>query len=224
MSVAEHLRIQLDEYDARIRTFIPGYDDMIGAAAAAIGALDPPSPHIVDLGTGTGALAAACLRRRPGARVTAIDEDPAILDLARRRLAEWPGRAVCVHASFVSADLPPCDAVVASLALHHIRTAEAKRELYRRCRGVVGPRGLLVSADCYPASDAALAALERDRWRAHLRCTYTDAETEAFFAAWAQDDVYFCVDEEVAMLRDARFAPDVVWRANAMTVVAARAV
>ena len=75
MSVASHLHIRLEEYDSRIRTFIPGYEDMIAAAAQALAALDVPAPHVVDLGTGTGALAAACLRVRPEARMTAIDAD-----------------------------------------------------------------------------------------------------------------------------------------------------
>ena len=66
MGVASHLHIRLEEYDSRIRTFIPGYEDMIAAAAQALAALDVPAPHVVDLGTGTGALAAACLRVRPG--------------------------------------------------------------------------------------------------------------------------------------------------------------
>ena len=50
MSVATHLGIDLAEYDARIRTFIPHYEEMLDVAASVI---DPKSETIVDLGIGT---------------------------------------------------------------------------------------------------------------------------------------------------------------------------
>src|SRR4026208_979520 len=67
MSVASHLGIRLADYDARIRTFIPDYEEMLGVAAAAIPAR---TRTIVDLGIGTGALSARCLAPAPAARVT----------------------------------------------------------------------------------------------------------------------------------------------------------
>ena len=47
MGVASHLHIQLDEYDARIRTFIPGYEQMLDAGAHALHALATAAPVIV---------------------------------------------------------------------------------------------------------------------------------------------------------------------------------
>lgn len=44
----------------------------------------PPEPMIVDLCTGSGALAIALALGRPGSRVVAVDDDAAALDYARR--------------------------------------------------------------------------------------------------------------------------------------------
>jgi release factor glutamine methyltransferase len=44
----------------------------------------PRSPVVVDLCTGSGALAVALAEALPGARVIAVDDDPAALDYARR--------------------------------------------------------------------------------------------------------------------------------------------
>ena len=85
MGVAAHLGIRLADYDARIRTFIPDYEEMLDVAAAAIPAR---ARTLVDLGIGTGALSARCLRTAPRARVVGIDVDPEILTLAARRLRE----------------------------------------------------------------------------------------------------------------------------------------
>ena len=43
MGVATHLGIKLSEYDARIRTFIPDYEEMLGVAAEVIPAELKPS-------------------------------------------------------------------------------------------------------------------------------------------------------------------------------------
>jgi SAM-dependent methyltransferase len=223
MSVGSHLQIRLDEYDSRIRTFIPGYEQALAAAARALCALDTRTPHIVDLGTGTGALAERCLREVSGARITGIDEDPAILEMARTRLAAAGSLASFVHSSFLDVALPQCDAIVASLALHHVRTADRKRQLFRDCRAALGLRGLLISADCHPSADGSLAAMEMAAWRAHLRLTYSDEATDTYFAAWAREDVYVPLLQELDLLRDAGFMPEVVWRSGVFAVIAARA-
>ena len=201
----------------RIRTFIPGYDAMLDAAADALGG---DERLIVDLGVGTGALAARCLARARRARVLGIDLDEGMLAAAARRLGP---RARLAHGSFVRADLPPCDAIVASLALHHVRTRAAKRRLYARLRGALRRRGRLVVADCYPAADPLLALAQREAWRAHLRRRYGAREASAYFRAWAREDTYVPLDAETALMRDAGLRTEVVWRQGAFAVLACRA-
>lgn len=222
MSVASHLHIRLDEYDARIRTFIPGYEQMLDAGAQALRALATPAPVIVDLGTGTGAFASRCISVRSDAKLVAIDEDAAILDIARQRLTRDGAVASFVQRSFLEASLPRCDAIVASLAFHHVRTVERKQQLYGDCHQSLASDGLLVSVDCFVSSDARLAELEREAWRSHLRRSYSDVETDGYFAAWGMEDVYVPLMQEVAMMRDAGFAPDVVWRMAPFAVIVAR--
>jgi SAM-dependent methyltransferase len=222
MSVGAHLQIRLDEYDSRIRTFVPAYEHLLAEAARAVCLLDTRTPHIVDLGTGTGALAGAALRLIPEARITGIDEDAGMLEMARGRLAAQGAVASFVHNSFLDVALPPCDAIVASLALHHVRTADRKLQLYRDCRSALGARGLLVSADCHPAAEASLAARAHADWREHLRLTYSDEQADTYLVAWANEDVYVPLPHELDLLRDAGFAPEVVWREGAFAVIAAR--
>ena len=220
MAVASHLHIRLEEYDDRIVTFVPGYHALVANAARAVGTLAVASPHIVDLGTGSGALAARCLAECPQARLTAIDEDPEILTLAMARLKDRTA-ATFIQGSFTSVPLPPCDAFVASLSLHHIRAADVKRAFYARCRDALPAGGLLVTADCCPATDERLRTAQFAAWRAHLERTYSEREAAEFLAAWAVEDVYFPLDEERAMLGDAGFTTEVVWREGAMAVVVA---
>jgi SAM-dependent methyltransferase len=215
MSVAHHLGIKLADYDTRIRTFIPDYEEMLDVAAAAIPAR---TRRIVDLGIGTGALSARCLASAPGARVAGIDLDPDILALAARRLRD---RATFATGSFLRAPLPPCDAAVASFALHHVRTRGAKAALYRRIHAALRPGGLLVIVDCQPARVPAVRRAQREAWLAHLRRAYSPARAAAVLASWADEDVYVPLDAELALLERSGFRVEVLWRRGAFAVLRA---
>src|ERR1041384_3107878 len=156
MSVAAHLKIRLEEYDFRIRTFIPGYDEMLERVAGALTALGVARPRVIDLGTGTGALTHTCARIRDDLQLTLVDADAEILDIARARLSYHGIAATFVGANFLDVRLPECDAVVSSLALHHVKDSHEKEALYRRLHHVLVPHGLLILADCYPSADTEL--------------------------------------------------------------------
>jgi tRNA (cmo5U34)-methyltransferase len=215
MSVATHLGIKLADYDARIRSFIPDYEEMLDVGAAAIPAR---TRIIVDLGIGTGALAARCLSSAPAARVVGIDVDPAIVALAAKRLRD---RATFATGSFLRAPLPRCDAAVASFSLHHVRTRAAKAALYRRIHAALRPRGLFISVDCQPAGDRAVRRAQREAWLGHLRRAYTPARAAAIMNAWADEDVYVPLAAELALLRRSGFQVEVLWRRGAFAVLRA---
>jgi len=216
MSVASHLGIRLDEYDARIRTFIPDYEEMIDVAANAV---PPGAGSIVDLGTGTGALAAQCLKRAKQARVVGIDADTEILKAAGRRLGR---RASFIEGSFLRERIPRCDVIVSSFALHHIRTRSAKAGLYRKLKRALRRGGRLLSVDCQPSDDARLAATQMTAWREHLERRYSARESRNLLRTWAGEDTYVPLGAETALLERAGFRVDVLWRKGAFAVLLAR--
>ena len=218
MGVAAHLGIDLADYDARIRTFIPDYERMLDVAAAAV---PRGARSIVDLGIGTGALAARCLTRAPRARLVGIDADPEMLSIAGRRLGRLgpPARATFMAGNFLRLAIPRCDAIVASLALHHVRTRAAKARLHARLRSAVGRKGVLVSVDCHPSRDRTSAGEQRAAWDAHLRRSYSAPEADAFLAAWAKEDVYVPLESEIDLLERVGFRVDVLWRRGAFAVL-----
>jgi len=215
MSVAAHLGIRISEYDARIRTFIPDYEEMIAIAASSV----PQSARtILDLGIGTGALSAACLGVARRARTIGIDADPEILRAAARRLGP---RASLIAGSFTTTPLPRNDVTVASFSLHHIRTRPAKRALYRRTHAALRRGGSLLIVDCQPASDRHVRGQQFGDWLVHLRRAYSPAAARGLLRAWSHEDVYVPLDDEMRLLRDARFRVDVLWRRSAFAVLRA---
>jgi len=215
MSVSSHLGITIDEYDRMIRTFIPRYEEMLEAAAGAIHA---DTRLIVDVGVGTGALAARCIARAPGSRIVGIDSDPEMLAMARRRLSV---EATLKRGNFLRTHLPRADAMVASFALHHVRTRRAKARFYERARRTLRPGGTIVSADCHPDAAPAAAASQREAWLTHLRRTY-GRKAVSLLDSWADEDVYQPLSVEMMLMTRAGFRVAVLWRRDGFAVIQGR--
>jgi len=216
MGAATHLGIKPGEYDKLIATLIPHYLDLIDAAADAVGTIARTAPAVVDLGTGSGALAQRIARVRPKARLIGIDSDAVMLTAATRRLR---GKIQAIEENFERIRIPRCDVVSASFALHHIPTGRRKAAVYKRCFQSLRPGGMFVSADCYLASSKILQKRHRDEWLEHLQRKHTRRKAENFLRTWAKEDVYFTLDREVELLREAGFGVEVTWRRDSFAVL-----
>lgn len=218
-SVRRHLRVDIEAYDASIRQFIPGYETMIEGAADAVAAVSPRL--VLDLGSGSGALADALLRRKEVNAVELLDVDPEMLSVARRRLEPWGRRARFTLRSFDDA-FPACDAMAASLSLHHIPTMEAKAALFLRAHDALPPGGLLVNADAtMPEEPAERDAVYR-AWADHMVASgIEEARAWQHFQEWAGEDTYFPLEAELAALATAGFDARCVWQRGPSTLVVA---
>ena len=220
MSVSSHLSVDPRDYDDRIRKLIPLYDELIPEVARALGHAARPLRRIVDLGVGTGALAKACLTEVPGARVWGIDADAAMMQMARKRLGRRLARVTMVEGSFLDVPLPACDAIVASYALHHIRTRRQKQAFYRRCYEALRPGGVLVNGDCAPSSTPQGFAQDLDVWFTHLGRTFGGrAGAKKVYESWAEEDVYVPLADELKLFQRAGFETDVPWRRAPFAVI-----
>jgi SAM-dependent methyltransferase len=220
MSVATHLAISPAQYDARIRSLIPLYDELIAEVARALGHASRPVRVVVDLGIGTGALARAGLERVSSARVWGIDADPAMMAIARTRLGPLSRRVTMTTGSFLNEPLPSCDAIVASYSLHHIRTSRAKLAFYRRCYHALRPGGVLINGDCAPASTPRGFARDLEVWFEHLEKTFgSRARGRRVYESWADEDMYLPLAQEICLLERAGFAVDVPWRRSPFAVI-----
>ncbi len=218
-SVKRHLDVDADAYDVAIRRFIPYYDDMLATGVELLAALAPAGAQVLDHGGGTGALSAAVLGTLPEARVTVLDVDRAMLAEARKRLARFGDRVAFREGSFFD-PLPAADAVMASLALHHVHDLDAKTGVYRAIRAALPGGGVFINLDAATADGPRLNALTFRRWAEGMaEHGIGAAEAREHFAAWADEDRYFPLDEELAALRRAGFAEvDCAWRRGATAV------
>ena len=220
--VAGHLGVAADEYDVTIRRFIPAYEQMLGRIVHWLSAHVPETGLVVDLGTGTGALAAAILEAMPRVRVELVDVDPQMLEVAADRCGRHAARTTLRRGRFDD-PLPRCDAVVATLALHHVAERDAKRELYAAIRSALEPGGLVAVGDLLIWPDGAEREQMLRDWYAHMAAHGIDeTSARAHFAEWAAEDHYVSLPDELALLADAGFPrPDCFWRDGGIAVYGA---
>lgn len=105
-----------------------------------------PQGQVLEIGAGSGAMAAGLLAAFPGVTMTVTDFDPAMADTAAGRLAAFGDRAVCrqADATALPFDDGSFDAVLSWVMLHHtVAWEKAVTEAIR----VLRPGGRLVGYD-----------------------------------------------------------------------------
>jgi tRNA (cmo5U34)-methyltransferase len=177
---------------------------------------------VLDLGGGTGALAAAIAERFPDAQVEIWDTDPEMLRIARERCGGFGERVRYVQRSFAE-PLTPCDAVAACIALHHVKDMTVKGEIYRHIHDALRPGGIFVNAD---TAVCATPLLREHAFRLWIRSMaphgISESEARAHFASWAREDYYPPLMTELRLLAEAGFGePEVFWREAAAVVFGA---
>lgn len=161
------------------RRLVPCFDAFYGSAVRALELAAPgPVEAVLDLGCGTGALAAMIADAAPAARLTLLDGAPAMVEQAAATLGP---RCTEVLVQDFAAPLPvgPFDAVVSALAIHHLDDA-AKASLYARAHGALRPGGAFVNAEQVLGATPELDAL---LWRWHEREARALGATDEEWAA-----------------------------------------
>jgi tRNA (cmo5U34)-methyltransferase len=220
-SVSAHLRLDTQEYDRIIRTYIPYYDESRGVQLDLLAAaLTAEHPVVVDLGGGTGSLAEAVLERFPQVTVIVRDIDPEMLNIAMGRLERFRDRVELSLGSFAD-ELPTVDAVLSAFALHHIPKLDEKARIYSRIRQAIRPGGVFLNND----ATAGPFWLEiRQQWAAFMASKgFTLEQGFQNLDDWAEEDTYFSVREELLAMIEAGFTePECFWRRGPTTILGAK--
>jgi SAM-dependent methyltransferase len=98
-AVARHFAEAWRSFDEQIRQAVPRYDDAVSLLVdIAARTCATAAPRVLDIGVGTGNLAALLLDAFPGAHLTGVDIVPEFLGVAQRRLSRFGDRVRLVEA------------------------------------------------------------------------------------------------------------------------------
>lgn len=202
MSATEAFSEGAREYDTTRRRLIPPFDGFYGTVVDVLALLDQPPRRVLDLGAGTGLLAARIHEAYPEAQLELPDGSAEMLDVARERL---PGATF--HLQDLRDPLPAgeFDAIVSALAIHHLENDD-KRDLFSRIRGQLPAHAVFVLADQVSGPREALTAHYLDVWT--RQCRALGATDEELVRARGRMQHDRCADTGALMqwVLDAGFA------------------
>ncbi|HMJ35722.1 MAG TPA: class I SAM-dependent methyltransferase [Baekduia sp.] len=208
------------DYDAPRRRLIPPFEMFYGTAVAALEMLGRPPARVLDLGAGTGMLAARVGAAHPEAELVLVDGAPAMLDQARAAL----GDRAQLHVADLADPLPPgpFDAVVSALAIHHLDDA-GKQALFARVCAALPPGGVFVNAEQVAGPRPCFDARYRAWHEASARALGATADEWAAAAERMRHDRCSDVESQLRWLREAGFdAADCLFKDHCFAVLVAR--
>jgi tRNA (cmo5U34)-methyltransferase len=207
-------------YEAPRRRLIPPLHAFYGTAVAALDMLGRPPRRVLDLGAGTGMLAARVAAAYPEAELVLVDGAPAMLEQARAALGD---RAV-LHVGDLADPLPPgpFDAVVSALAIHHLDDA-GKQALFARVCAALPPGGVFVNAEQVAGPTPCFDARYRAWHETSARALGATAQEWAGAVERMAHDRCADVESQLTWLREAGFdAADCLFKDQCFAVLVAR--
>lgn len=156
-------------YDQQRRQLIPCFDLYYETAVELVaGAVSGPA-RVLDLGAGTGLLAAYVLDALPEAQLTLADVSDQMLQRAQARFDSRGAACQCLLMDYRER-LPegPFHAVVSGLSIHHLEETE-KQQLFARIFDALAPGGIFVNADQAQGETPAIDRLCRTAWRTRIQ-------------------------------------------------------
>lgn len=212
--IKKHFDEEAREFDRIIVTLIPEYPRMVDALISAIPFDHSASIRVIDLGCGTGTVAARVLDDFPKAQVTCIDLAENMLAMAQTKLARHE-RVRYIAGDFNAFDFGgDYDVVVSSLALHHLVTDEDKQRFYGRIYGALRSGGVFYNADVVLGSSDFLQDVYMERWCNFMSRNVSQEEIEGkWIPKYQAEDRPAKLMDQLKWLGEVGFADvDVLWK------------
>jgi len=204
-SVQRAFDLAAEDYDRTRRRLVPGFDDFYRAAIDLIQFPHDSQLKVLDLGAGTGLLAAFIAYSFPQARITMVDISSEMLERARARF-ELAGERFRFEVSDYGVDpiQEKYDAVVSALSIHHLGD-DQKRSLFARIHGALNDGGVFVNAEQCRGATPERHRFHHERWITRVRELGVDDRDLAAALDRMKFDRAATLEDQLQWLREAGF-------------------
>ena len=212
--IKQHFEAEAKEFDQIILKLVPHYTTMVQALVYAL-PFDKQEPiKVIDIGCGTGTIAKQVLSHFPNARLDCLDLAENMIEMAKAKLFEYPNVNYYVgnfeHFEFDN----DYQAVVSSLALHHLVTDNKKIMFYQKIYDMLISGGCFYNADIVLASSAHLQDVYMREWKRFMNKNVSEEEIEnTWLPKYREEDRPARLVAQLHWLQDIGFTEvDVLWK------------
>ncbi len=212
--IKKHFEEEAEQYDNIIKNLIPYYHQMVEAIVNTISFEQNSDFEVLDLGCGTGTVSRAIKNTFPNAKLTCLDISGNMLQIAGGKLYDAP-ETEYINCDFYNFSFDKkYDAIVSSLALHHLVTKEDKLDFYKKIYSALNAGGIFVNADVVLASTEALQERYMKQWKSFMCKNVSEYEVESkWIPKYHEEDRPTSLSEHLEMLKEAGFIDvDVIWK------------
>jgi SAM-dependent methyltransferase len=179
--------------------------------------------RVLDIGSGTGTLAAIVLEAFPNAEAVGFELSEPMMSYGRKRMAQFGDRFRYHVGDFAEGELPadlpgPFDVAVAARSIHHL-PGTTKAKLYKAIYDNLNRGGAFFNVDQVGADDDYLQGLYRQA-NQYLRGERPDRTVLPAPRPPTPSHFWDTLGEHMEFLRAAGFvSPDCFWKRNTNTVI-----
>jgi tRNA (cmo5U34)-methyltransferase len=203
--IKDHFEGEAKAWDSIVLERVPHYREMLDTLVSMLPFQKDKSISVADLGAGSGTIGYLIKSRFPNARIKCIDLSPSMLETAREKLSGF------LDIDYEQADLSKYefkdkfDAIVSSLALHHLDPNMNKAEFYKKAYKALNSGGIFVNADIILGSDDATQKFYLSKWKEFLLKHLSEEKTEENHQRYLREDRPNMLLTEIEWLKNAGF-------------------
>jgi tRNA (cmo5U34)-methyltransferase len=192
--IIKHFEEEAKEYDHIILTLIPNYKQMVEMLVSILPFSSEQAFSVIDLGCGTGTVSRKIRDTFPSSCLTCMDIAGNMLSIAA--VKNGPDTTL-IQADFKSFIFPQkYDAIVSSLALHHLPEDEDKKAFYFKIYQALNSGGVFANIDVVTSGDPALQKVYMQKWKEFMIKNTSVQEVET---KWLPN--YYAEDRPIPLAR-----------------------
>lgn len=179
---------------------------LVAEAAAAV---TPHARHVLDVGCGAGNYTLKLLQQLANLDVTLVDLSQPMLDRAAQRVRHaTTGRVATMQGDIreIALDESQFDLVLAASVLHHLRSEDEWRQVFRAFYHALRPGGSVWIFDLVESSLPAAEELMRQRYAQYLTSLKGEAYRQEVFGYIEKEDTPRSLVFQLDLLREVGFA------------------
>lgn len=209
----EHFNDEAQKFDEQVQKNIPCYNQMLEVLINAIPDAKE-NPKILDLGCGTGNITQKAKERFPNAKVTCLDLSENMIKIAEEKLKEYSDIEYVVGDFTQTEFSQKYDAIISSLALHHIPNDEEKELMYKAIYDSLEQDGVFYNADVIKANSSYNKKLyDQISVQDMKENGVTEAEIQEHKGKRDANDIPTTIFNHIKMLENVGFEEiDVIWK------------
>ena len=193
------------DFDDVIIRLVPFYKELVNDLILIIPFEKNKKIAVIDLGCGTGTLSLKIKEYFPNSQITCMDMTKNMLELAKIKLSKYEDIEYILENFYTFNFHKKYDLVISSFALHHLITAEDKKNFYQKIYDSLKVSGCFYNLDILIGPNDKIQEFYMKKWEEFLSQYLSEERIEKNFKRYQEEDSPESIMNHLKWLEEAGF-------------------